>query len=184
MTGRLAAPETGLHATALIYGENGLLILGPSGSGKSALALALMARARDFGCFGALIGDDRVYVCQADGRLVARGAAQTAGIIERRMAGLVAVGHEPATIVRLAVELCGRGGAWPRTPDDPDCLTIGEVRLPRLALDSKQSVGEQALAVDERLTILAAEKQERLRISLEHCAAVHKNDSFGTSPPV
>jgi len=32
----------GLHATAMIYGESGVLILGPSGSGKSALALALL----------------------------------------------------------------------------------------------------------------------------------------------
>ncbi len=45
MTGALAG-EISLHATAVIYGESGVLILGPSGSGKSALALALMARAR------------------------------------------------------------------------------------------------------------------------------------------
>ena len=52
----------GLHATAVIHGESGVLILGPSGSGKSALALALMARASGEGAFGALIGDDRIYV--------------------------------------------------------------------------------------------------------------------------
>ena len=52
---------TGIHATAVVYGESGVLILGPSGSGKSALALALLARARDSGLFGALIGDDRVW---------------------------------------------------------------------------------------------------------------------------
>ena len=39
------AGDSGLHATAVIDGESGVLILGPSGSGKSALALALMARA-------------------------------------------------------------------------------------------------------------------------------------------
>ena len=78
----------GLHATAVIHGESGVLILGPSGSGKSALALALMARASGAGAFGALIGDDRIYVRKADGRLVASGAANMAGIIERRMAGL------------------------------------------------------------------------------------------------
>jgi HPr kinase/phosphorylase len=183
MTERLLPLGAGLHATALIYGENGVLIVGPSGSGKSALALALMGRARDLGFFTALIGDDRVYVRRAADRLVAEGAGQMAGLIERRMAGLVSVGHEPAAIVRLAVELCERGGTWPRMPDDPGGLTIGGVLLPRLALDSKQSAGEQALAVDERLTILAAESQERLRISLEHCAAVHKNESFETAPP-
>ena len=44
---------TGFHATAVVYRENGVLIRGPSGSGKSALALALIARARDAAVFGA-----------------------------------------------------------------------------------------------------------------------------------
>ena len=66
-----AACGTGLHATAMIYGESGVLILGPAGSGKSALALALMARAHDTRMFAALVGDDRVYVRPAGGRLVA-----------------------------------------------------------------------------------------------------------------
>ena len=129
MTGDAAPGRTSLHATAVVHGESGVLILGPSGSGKSALALALMARASSAGAFGALIGDDRIFVLKADGRLVASGAANMAGIIERRMAGLIAVPHEPATIVRLAVELCERGRQWPRLPDDPDSLTIGEVKL-------------------------------------------------------
>ena len=67
-----------------------------------------MARASGAGAFGALIGDDRIYVREAGGRLVASGAADMAGIIERRMAGLIEVRHEPAAIVRLAVELSER----------------------------------------------------------------------------
>lgn len=157
MTGAAVAGDSGLHATAVIYGESGVLILGPSGSGKSALALALLARARDAGAFGALIGDDRIYVREAEGRLVATGAANMAGMIERRMAGLIAVQHEPAAIVRLAVELSERGRQWPRMPDDHDGAIIRGVRLPRLALDSALSVCDQALAVEERLAVLAAE---------------------------
>ena len=44
MTDAVVAGDAGagLHATAVIYGESGVLILGPSGSGKSALALALL----------------------------------------------------------------------------------------------------------------------------------------------
>jgi HPr kinase/phosphorylase len=154
------AERTSLHATAVIHGESGVLILGPSGSGKSALALALMARARRAGAFAALIGDDRIFVRKAEGRLVASGAANMAGVIERRMVGLIAVPHEPATIVRLVIELCERGKPWPRMPDDPDTLTVGEVELPRLALDSSQSVCDQALAVEERLTALTAENRD------------------------
>jgi hypothetical protein len=55
--------------------------------------------------------------------------------------------------------------------------------LPRLALNSGQSVCDQALAVEERLTYLAAQNREGIRISLEHCAAVHKNERPEISPP-
>ena len=183
MSGAAVAGGAGLHATAVIHGESGVLILGPSGSGKSALALALMARASGAGAFGALIGDDRIYVRKADGRLVASGAANMAGIIERRMAGLIEVRHERAAIVQLAVELSERRGQWPRMPDDHDGVIVGGVRLPRLALDSGLSVCDQALAVEERLAVLAAENSGRIRISLEHCAAVHKNGRPEISPP-
>jgi serine kinase of HPr protein (carbohydrate metabolism regulator) len=172
----------GLHATAVIHGESGVLILGPSGSGKSALALALMARASGEGAFGALIGDDRIYVRESGGRLVASGAAAMAGIIERRMAGLMEVRHEPAAVVRLAVELSERARQWPRMPDDHDVIVEG-VRLPRLALDSSLSVCDQALAVEERLSVLAAQNSAPARFSLEHCAAVHKNARPAISPP-
>ena len=84
-----------------------------------------------------------------------------AGIIERRMAGLIAVRHEPAAIVRLAVELSERGSRWPRMPDDHDGVIIGGARLPRLALDPGLSVCDQALAVEERLAVLAAENRGR-----------------------
>ena len=95
----------------------------------------------DAGAFAALIGDDRIYLPPADGRLVASGTTNMVGMIERRMDGLIAVPHEPAGIVRLAVELCERGGTWPRMPDDPNSLTMCEVRLPRLALDFRPERG-------------------------------------------
>jgi len=146
--------EISLHATAVIYGESGVLIFGPSGSGKSALALALMAHANGAGAFGALIGDDRVFVRQADGRLIAWGAGNMAGVIERRAVGLITVQAEAAAVVRLAVELCERERRWPRMPEDDDSLIVGRIALPRIALDSSLSICDQALVVDERLAVL------------------------------
>jgi len=175
MTAAALGREADLHATAVIYGESGVLILGPSGSGKSALALALMARARATGAFSALIGDDRIFIRKAHGRLIARGLTNMAGVIERRATGLIRVRYEPATVVRLIVELCDRGRRWPRMPDEDNRLVVGEARLPRLALEAEQSACDQALVVDERLEALAAESRTVLGISLEHCAAVHKN---------
>ena len=184
MTGAALAGEKSLHATAVIHGESGVLILGPSGSGKSAVALALLARASATGAFSALIGDDRIFVRKAHGRLIARGAADTAGVIERRSAGLITVRHEPVAVVRLAVELCERGRRWPRMPnDDDDGLVVGEVTLPRLALDSNLSVCDQVLAIEERVAALTAASPTRLGISLEHCAAVHKNGRPKSPPP-
>src|SRR5580693_9397150 len=156
--------EASLHATAVVYGEFGVLILGPSGSGKSALALALMARASSQGVFGALIGDDRIFVSKAHGRLIARGAANMAGVIERRSAGLITVPHEPVAVVLLAVELCERGRRWPRMPNDDDDLVVGEVTLPRLALDSNLSGCDQVLAIEERVAALTAPPPTRLGI--------------------
>src|SRR6202020_3452762 len=109
MTRGALAGGTSLHATAVIHGESGVLILRQSGSGKSALALALMARATSAGAFCALIGDDRVFVRKAGDRLIAWGPANMAGGIERRVAGLVAVRHRPAATVRVARQLCGGG---------------------------------------------------------------------------
>jgi HPr kinase/phosphorylase len=183
MTGPAFAGGTSLHATAVIHGESGILILGPSGSGKSVLALALIARAHTTGVFGALIGDDCIFVGKTHGRLIAWGAANMAGLIERRAAGLITVRHEPAAVIRLTVELCERGRRWQRMPDDDDGLTVGEVTLPRLALDSNLSGCDQALAVEERLGVLTAESGRRLGISLEHCAAVHKNGRPKIAPP-
>ena len=184
MTGTSLAGETSLHATAVIHGESGVLILGPSGSGKSSLALALMARADSQGAFSALIGDDRIFVSKSHGRLLARGAANMAGVIERRSAGLITVRHEPVAVVRLAIELRERGHRWPRMPSDDDGLVVGEVTLPRLALDSSLCVCDQVLAAAERLAALTAESPTRLGISLEHCAAVHKNGRPKSPPPV
>ena len=127
---------TGMHATAVVYGECGVLIFGSSGSGKSALALALLARARDLRNFGALVGDDRIWARSVGGRLVASGAPKLAGLIERRAAGLFATPHEPAAVIGLFVELSEPGRVWPRLPNDPDVVTVEGVQLSRLALNS------------------------------------------------
>ena len=59
------------HANALLIGETGLLLRGPSGSGKSALTFDLIKRTERSGGFARLIGDDRIYLENCNGRLVA-----------------------------------------------------------------------------------------------------------------
>ena len=150
---------TSLHATVAVYLDQGVFIRGPSGSGKSSLALALLIRAQDLGAFGALIGDDRVHVARVGGRLIGRGIANAAGLIERRAAGLVAAPFEPATVVRLVVDMAERGRSWPRMPDEAEEMAdVCGVRLPRLALDSTQGPSDHALATHERLVAMLTNK--------------------------
>lgn len=54
-----------IHGTAVAYRESGLLILGPSGSGKSSLAAQIVTLG------GALVSDDLVVLSTDGGRLVA-----------------------------------------------------------------------------------------------------------------
>ncbi|MCU9848469.1 HPr kinase/phosphatase C-terminal domain-containing protein [Defluviimonas sp. WL0024] len=84
-----------LHAGCVALNGRGALILGPSGSGKSALALQLMA----FGCD--LVSDDRTLVTVREGTLVATSPQPIRGRIEARGVGLLAA--EPALDAELAL---------------------------------------------------------------------------------
>jgi HPr kinase/phosphorylase len=140
-----------LHATAVLVGEHGVLLRGPSGAGKSSLALALLATTRNIGVFAALVGDDRVYARAFAGRLLARGAPDFAGRIERRGRGVIDVESEPKAVIRLVADLGDRAGpAPPRLPDEADqTAEILGLRLPRLALDPAFGPLDQAAIVLE-----------------------------------
>lgn len=86
-----------LHGSCVALDGRGVLILGPSGSGKSGLALQLMA----LGC--ALVSDDRTEVAARDGALVASAPEAIRGRIEARGVGLLAA--EPAAAARLVLAI-------------------------------------------------------------------------------
>ena len=145
-----------LHACALVVGERGMLIRGPSGAGKSTLSLAILSRARAAGSFAALVADDRVFLSVRSARLLARGAPGFEGVIERRGEGLLEESHEPCTVVRLVVDLCERGSAPPRLPEEPERhVELLGVWAPRLALDSGLGPEQGAYAVLKRLARVA-----------------------------
>ena len=75
------------------------MILGPSGSGKSALALQLMAMGCD------LVSDDRTVVTARDGVLIASAPEAIRGRIEARGVGLLTAAAAPSATVVLAVDL-------------------------------------------------------------------------------
>ncbi|WP_237154573.1 HPr kinase/phosphorylase [Oryzibacter oryziterrae] len=90
-----------VHATALVVGERGLLLRGPSGSGKSSLALALIEAERSAGRFAMLVADDRLFLDAANGRLIARVPSTIAGLAERYGQGLEPHPHIAAAVIHL-----------------------------------------------------------------------------------
>ncbi|WP_212523721.1 HPr kinase/phosphatase C-terminal domain-containing protein [Actibacterium sp. MT2.3-13A] len=88
-----------LHASCVALSGRGVLILGASGAGKSALALELMARG------AALVADDRTCLRAGPGGLVASAPASIAGLIEARGVGILRADAVPQAEVVLAVDL-------------------------------------------------------------------------------
>ena len=121
-----------VHASAVLVGARAVLIRGPSGSGKSRLALELIEAARAGRLrFARLVGDDRVHLESVGGRLLVRPAATIAGLIELRGAGLLRVDYEPCAVVGLVVDLDAADAA--RLPDEK-VVEIGGISLARLAV--------------------------------------------------
>lgn len=125
-----------IHATAVLLGERAVLITGPSGSGKSDLALRLILSppARPAGCAPVvrLIADDRVRVEARSGRLLCRAPPTLPGLIEVRGQAIRRVPFETVAVVGLVVRR--------ETPDDRlpafnrNQLLIEGVRVPSLAI--------------------------------------------------
>jgi HPr kinase/phosphorylase len=132
----MAPPPATVHASVVLVGSRAVLIRGPSGSGKSQLALELieMARARSFP-FARLVADDRVHLEATHGRLLARPAETLAGLIEVRGAGLMRLAHEASAVVGLVVDLAAADAQ--RLPEASRRTTeIDGIELPRLAVAS------------------------------------------------
>ncbi len=94
-----AAESIIVHASAVAIAGRGVLILGTSGAGKSALALALIGRG------AALVADDRVRLVRRGRALIAEAPAAIAGLIEARGVGLLRLPAVPEAPLVLAVDL-------------------------------------------------------------------------------
>ena len=88
-----------LHASCVAWQGRGVLILGRSGAGKSALALQLMAYGAD------LVADDRTELQAESDALTARPPATIAGLIEARGVGLLRVPFVAQAEIALVVDL-------------------------------------------------------------------------------
>jgi HPr kinase/phosphorylase len=121
-----------VHASAVLVGARAVLIRGPSGAGKSRLTLELIEAARTGHVrFAILVGDDRVHLESAGGRLLVRPAGALAGLIEVRGAGIRRLDYEPCAVVGLVVDLDAADAE--RLPEKTR-IELEGIDLPRLAI--------------------------------------------------
>lgn len=123
---------TTVHASAVQSGTTGILIRGPSGSGKSRLAFDLMLAGRA-GQIPAtsLIGDDRLSLAVEAGHLVARVAGTIGGLIEIRGLGIRRCDFIPQGAIGLVIDLNAEDAA--RLPEAKSLTAeISGIKIPRI----------------------------------------------------
>ena len=120
--------HAGLIAQRHAGAWRGVLIEGPSGSGKSDLAL----RAVQHGF--RLVADDRTLVWTSAGQLFGRAPDTLHGLLEIRGLDVVRVPALPFVTVTLVV----RAGAPERLPE-PQYAEVRGLRVPLLELDLKEA---------------------------------------------
>ncbi len=103
-----------LHGTAIVLDGDGVLLRGPSGSGKSDLALRLI----DSGA--RLVADDQIELRDIGTAPRLSAPATIAGQLEIRGVGIVPVPHQASAPLRLVVDLRPRD-TIKRMPDPAWC---------------------------------------------------------------
>ena len=140
MSTRILSSET-THASTVAVDGRAVLISGPSGSGKSDLALRLLDRGFT------LVSDDQTIVRRDGNRLVASAPPTIKGKLEIRGVGIVEMETVTDVPVALYVELTSE---IVRLPDDRRERPVLGVSLPLISVDAQtaSAASKVALALD------------------------------------
>ena len=140
MSTRILSSET-THASTVAVDGRAVLISGPSGSGKSDLALRLLDRGFT------LVSDDQTIVRRDGNRLIASAPPTIKGNLEIRGDGIVELETVADVPVALCVELTSE---IVRLPDDRRERPVLGVNLPLISVDAQtaSAASKVALALD------------------------------------
>jgi serine kinase of HPr protein (carbohydrate metabolism regulator) len=134
---RLSA-ET-VHASTVATDGKAVLITGPSGSGKSDLALRLLDRGFT------LVSDDQTVVKRDGARLLASPPPTIAGKLEIRGLGIIEMDHLAEVPLALIVELTSSD--IQRLPDDSRERPILGISLPIITIDAMTASAASKVAL-------------------------------------
>ena len=137
---RLLSSET-VHASTVALEGRAVLISGPSGSGKSDLALRLLERGFT------LVSDDQTIVRRDGDRLIASSPPTIKGKLEIRGIGIVDMDSVNDVPIGLYVELTSE---ITRLPDDRRERPVLGVKLPLVCIDAltASAASKVSLALD------------------------------------
>jgi hypothetical protein len=131
-----------IHASCVRLGRAGVLLLGPSASGKSDLALRLIGKG------ARLVSDDRTELFLKGGVLHARPPRALAGLLEIAGLGIIAQPHAAQAAIKLAVQL---GAPPPRLPKPRHYTAPAPLAqhapVPLIALDGFQASAPDRIGV-------------------------------------
>lgn len=129
-----------VHGTAISMAARAVLIRGPSGSGKSDLALRCVATAP-----GALVSepallvaDDQVLATPRAGRVVLRAPESIRGLLEVRGIGVITLPFVAEAELSLVVDLVAPG-TLSRMPEPKPPIEIVGISVPGVDLDAAES---------------------------------------------
>ena len=131
------------QGTCIAFGEEAVLFRGPSGSGKSDLALRCIEKGAD------LISDDQTILCRKNKKIIASAPRTIAGKLEVRGIGIVEFPYREDASLVLVLDLINEG-ALERLPKI-GFVDYFDIKIPNLRILSFESSAVEKVSLALRL---------------------------------